>query len=376
MMYRIGFVGTGPDPEQPDTDGYAMAYRHATGYRRLDDCDIVACADIVPENAEAFARRQDVDAEHVYEDYRRMLERADVDVVSVCTPPSTHHDIVVGAARSGSVEAIHCEKPLATTWGDAQEMVDVCEAEAVQLTINHQNRFGGPFTTARELLESGRIGALRRFEFGHTTLYDMGSHFFDLCHWFNDGTPAEWVLAQVDYTEENRMFGTHNENQAIAQWHYENGVYGLASTGRGDGFLDCLFRIVGTDGEMEIGGDGGALRLRRDGAGWRTVDTGGDGVWGPTGGTFGTILRRVSDRLAERLEGPTFIERGIADAVDALGTDREPRLIARDALPSQELIFAAWESVRRRGRVELPLEVTDNALDSMVEEGELLTSPQ
>ena len=55
-----------------------MAYRHATGYQRLDSCEIVACADIVRENAEAFAAEQDIAPEQVHEDYQEMLQKADI----------------------------------------------------------------------------------------------------------------------------------------------------------------------------------------------------------------------------------------------------------------------------------------------------------
>jgi predicted dehydrogenase len=264
---------------------------------------------------------------------------------------------------------------MATTWSDAQEMVEACKLKGVQLTINHQYRFGEPYSKAKELLDGGAIGDLRRFEFGHSTLFDMGSHLFDLCNWYNDGVPAEWVLAQVDYTEENRMFGTHNENQAIAQWRYENGVFGLASTGRGDDFLESLLHIVGTKGEIEIGGSNAPLRIRQDGRGWRTIDTGGDGVWGPSKGLLNSALDRFSGRIAERFVEPSFLDRAIEDVIKALQTGGEPELVAEEALASQELIFAAWESVRRRGLVDLPLEIDDNPLEALVESGALLTSP-
>ena len=45
MTHRVAIIGTGPDPETRDRDGYAMAYRHAAGYQRLDSCSLVACAD-------------------------------------------------------------------------------------------------------------------------------------------------------------------------------------------------------------------------------------------------------------------------------------------------------------------------------------------
>jgi predicted dehydrogenase len=122
-MYDVAFVGTGPDPDDPVSgESFAMAYRHAPGYERLENCDIVACADIVPENAEAFAGHFDIDAEHIYEDYAAMLAEADPDIVSICTPVPTHAPIVLDIIDDDSVEAIHCEKPMALEWGDAKTM--------------------------------------------------------------------------------------------------------------------------------------------------------------------------------------------------------------------------------------------------------------
>ena len=368
MTFRIGFVGTG----DPDGDGFAMAYRHAAGYERLDDCELVACADVVPENAAAFAEAHDIDDSHVYEDYEAMLDEAEPDVVSVCVPPALHADIVVDIAHSGVVRGVHCEKPMALTWGDAKRMVEECEAEGVALTINHQQRFGKPYRKAKDLLDDGTIGDLRRIEFREEHLYDTGTHSFDLANFYNDMVPVEWVLAQIDYTDENVLFGTHNENQAIAQWRYENGVYGLASTGRGEAFCgDALFRLRGTDGEIEVRDDG-TLAYRRDGKSWKTAKTGTDGRYRPKPGRVRAGARlvagRLSSRLADRLDATTYTERAVEELVGALRDGEQSELNGRDALAADELIFAAWESSRRRGRVELPLEVEDNALESMVAE--------
>ncbi|WP_245758399.1 Gfo/Idh/MocA family oxidoreductase [Halogeometricum limi] len=368
MTLRIGFVGTGA----PDGDGFAMAYRHAAGYERLDDCELVACADIVPENAAAFADEYDIDDRHVYDDYEEMLATAEPDVVSVCVPPALHADIVVNVAQSGVVSAIHCEKPMALTWSDAKRMVDVCENEGVALTINHQQRFGKPYRKAKELLDDGKIGDLRRVEFREEHLYDTGTHAFDLANFYNDMEPVEWVLAQIDYTDENVLFGAHNENQAVAQWRYENGVYGLASTGRGEAFCgDALFRLYGTGGVVEVREDG-TLAYRRDGKSWKTVKTGTDGRYRPKPGKVraGTrlVAKRLSSRLGDRLDSTTYTERAIEDVVTALEEGEESELGGRNALAADELIFASWESSRRRGRVDLPLDVEDNALESMVAE--------
>jgi predicted dehydrogenase len=381
MTYDVAIIGTGPDPDDPDESGYAMAYRHAPGYRRLDDCRLVACADIVPENAAAFADRFDLDRSNVFEEYERLLEAVEPDVVSVCVPPSVHEEIVVGCAESGVVRAVHCEKPMADTWDGCRRMVRAARDNGVQLTINHQRRFATPVRRARDLLDDGEIGALRRVEVGGENLYDYGAHLFDLCDFFTGEADVQWVLAGLDYTEENRQFGTHNENRAVAHWRYEDGVHGLASTGEGSA-LPCDLRLTGTDGVVDLGvDDGPPIRIRSpDTSGWRAVDTGGDGFHRPAPDTLSAAARKLTDRLplVSTVPGldaqPTYIERGIADLVAALEEGREPALAAENALRATELIFACWESARRTGRVDLPLEVTGNPLEAMVDSGQVLQS--
>ncbi|MFC6731882.1 Gfo/Idh/MocA family protein [Haladaptatus sp. DYSN1] len=363
-MFSVAFVGTGAKTPPPGTKGFAMAYRHASGYARLPQCQLVACADIVRENAQAFAEAFGIDG--VYTDVSTMLDAANPDIVSIATPPGTHADIVTACARHPSVRAIHCEKPMALTWGDAKRMVAVCDAADVQLTFNHQYRFGEPFRRMKALLDAGEIGTLERIEFADRDLYDTGTHLFDLADYMTDGTPVEWVLAQVEYSVENRWFGTHNENQGLAQWKYDSGVYGLAATGWGADMIGCFLRLVGSEGVIEIRHSTPALFVKTMGD-WRAVDTGGEGVYGPPqSGRMGALLSRFG-----REERTTYVDRAIAHIVECLETDRESELSGKHALAATELIFACWESARRRGRVSLPLGVEDNPLESMVEAGDL-----
>jgi len=374
MAMRAAVIGTGADPDERDRTGYAMAYRHAPGYRRLDGVELVACADIVLENAEAFADSFGIRSEHVYEDYEEMLERAEPDVVSVCVPPAIHAGIVVDCAESGVPLAVHCEKPMATTWGDCRRIVETCEREGVQLSINHQRRFGAPFTRAKSLLDEGKIGDLERIEFGEVNLFDAGTHQFDLAGYFADWSPVEWVLAGADFSEENEWFGTRNESQGLAQWYTESGVHGIASTGEEPGtgvdFTGCYMRLIGTDGTIEIGvEDGPALRYRTDG-GWNAVDTG-ESIHRPQPGKvrlgLGKVIERAPFGDTRALLPTSFVERAIEEVVDALREDREPVISGKRSLYAAELPFAAWESVRRRGRVELPVEIDDNPLEELVE---------
>jgi predicted dehydrogenase len=379
VTYTVAIIGTGANPDDPDTDGFAMAYRHARAYERLDSCRIVACADIVIENAQRFAEEYGIPDAHVFEAYETMLTEVEPDIVSVCVPPAIHAKIVVDCAESDVVQAIHCEKPMASTWGECHEMVRVCEDHGVQLTFNHQRRFGLPFRNAKALLDKGAVGRLDRVEIGGENLYDYGSHLFDLCGYFTEQSPVEWVLAQIDYSEENVQFGMHNENQALVHWRYGNGVDGLASTGS-ESLLRCQMRLVGENGIIEIGRENGpALRFRSSStSGWKTVDTEGETVHGPTSDRLTAAARLVANRISlvplDRIipEQSTFIDRAIADVVGSLAESRKSELSAANAVESTEIIFAAWESARRRGRIDLPLEIETNPLEEMVANGELL----
>ncbi|WP_313693500.1 Gfo/Idh/MocA family protein [Halorarum halobium] len=329
-----------------------MGYKHADAYRSHDDVELVACADRNRERAVAFAREYEFGVGDVYESHGALLAAVEPDVLSVTVQPASHERIVRDAIDAG-VEAIHCEKPMARTVGGSRGMAERAANRGVQLTFNHQRRYGRPFRTAKRLLDDGEVGALERVEFGAANLYDYGSHSFDLCNYYNDETAADWVLAGLDYHERDVRYGVHNENQAIVQWEYANGVDGFAATGAGRSLVGCHNRLVGTDGVIEIGPEadpGVDLRVRRDGAGWEPVETGEEGLHDPMN---------------------EYVRRAVVDAVDSLDAGRSCELHAGNALNATELIFGAWESVRRNGRVTFPLDVDDNPLESMVEAGEL-----
>jgi UDP-N-acetylglucosamine 3-dehydrogenase len=89
---------------------------HAAGYAAARNVRLVAVADPVAENARALAAEHEATA---YADYRALLESERPEVVSVCTWPHLHRKMVQAAIAAGA-RAIHCQKPMAPTWGDAR----------------------------------------------------------------------------------------------------------------------------------------------------------------------------------------------------------------------------------------------------------------
>jgi len=346
---RVGFIGTGRRPERAGVKGYAMAYLHAAGYAQLPDCEITACADIVRENAEAFA--QEVGGSRVYTDYHEMLAQEELDIVSICTWPKLHAEMTIACVEAG-VPAVHCEKPMALTFGECRDMLAAAERKGTKLTFNHQRRFGAPFRKAHGLLRDGVIGDLVRMEAQVGDLYDGGVHWVDMLNYFNGETPAEWVIGQIDCRRLKVAFGAPCEFQSISHVKYRNGVRGIIITGEDVQEAGPPFRLLGADGVIELGWgpDPGPMlkHLRRDAADWTVVDCGG-----------------------ENLHGPGYIERAIADVVDCLKTGRESELCAQNEMKAMEIVFGCYESSRRRARVDLPMDITDSPIIAMLESGDL-----
>jgi len=344
--YRAGIIGVGARRRPDGKMRFGIAYNHARGYDQSERCEIAACADISQDNADIFAEKYP-DTE-TYLDYRKMLKSEDLDIVSVCTWPHLHAEMVITAARTG-VKAVHCEKPMSTHWGKAKRMVQACEDSGVQLTIDHQRRFGEPFRKAKELLDDGVIGDLIRLEGSCSNLYDWGTHWFDMLFMYNDDCAAKWVIGQIDYRKGGSVFGVELEGQGLSEIMWENGVRGILFTGYESG-IGCANRLIGTHGVIEVGVDNGpVLRVRGRGDGdWRVIKTQEGGL-------------HAQESFCQAIE----------NLVDCLESGEKPVLNGRNALQTAEVIFATYESSRRRTRIDLPLDIVGSPLVEMVAAGEI-----
>jgi len=350
---KVGFIGTGKVPEKASGMGYAMAYRHADGYAKLDTVEIVAAADLVEANARAFADKYGFT--NIYPNHREMLDAEDLDLVSICTWPNVHAALTIDTCQAG-VPAIHCEKPMDLTFGGSRRMLQVAAQFGTVLTFNHQRRYGKPFRLANKLLDDGEIGELLRMEAAVGDLYDGGTHWVDMLNYFNDESPAEWILGQIDCRTEHRVFGAPVETQGICQVRYCNGVHGLFATGEAQQSLGAPFRLIGSAGTIEI-------------------------AWGPNPGPMLRYWKQGSpdwvavDCEGETLHGPGFIDRAIADVVDCILSGNECELCARHAMNATEIIFGCYESSRRRARIDCPLDIDDNPILAMIEYGDVPFAP-
>ena len=147
-MIRVAIVGTGN-----------ISHMHVDGYLKFPErCKIVALVDIVPEKAQAMKERYGLDAD-VYDDHLKILDRDDIDLVDVCTPPYVHAQISINAMNSG--KNVVCEKPMAASLEECDAMLRARDENGVKLSIIAQNRFRKPIRDLKALLDSGMAGPVR-----------------------------------------------------------------------------------------------------------------------------------------------------------------------------------------------------------------------
>ena len=146
-------------------------------------------------------------------DWRALIDRSDVEVVDICTPPGTHAEIARVAASAG--KAVICEKPLATTYADARAACDAVVDAGVRHAVGFNYRRLPALALMAQMVARGDVGDLRlwratwlsdefvdptipfdwRFQaaMGGTTIADLGSHLLDLATWMLG--PVEEVSA-------------------------------------------------------------------------------------------------------------------------------------------------------------------------------------
>ena len=136
---RIGIVGTG-----------SMGQTHAAGWAETP-ATISGFMSQSLAHAQALAKQYRA---QVYPNFETML--ADVDAVDICTPTHLHHSQVLQAAAAG--KHIICEKPLARTVAQAQEMIAACQRAGVKLLVAHVLRFFPEYAQAKHLVDTDELG--------------------------------------------------------------------------------------------------------------------------------------------------------------------------------------------------------------------------
>src|SRR5438552_19216626 len=145
-IIRIGIIGA----------GFARTTQ-IPGFKNCENARVVAIASARREHAEEVAREFGIP--NVESDWRSLVARDDIDLVSIVTPVVTHYEMALAAIDHG--KAVLCEKPMAMNADEARRMTECARVAGVLALIDHELRFLPGRIKLRKLLHDGEIGTVR-----------------------------------------------------------------------------------------------------------------------------------------------------------------------------------------------------------------------
>jgi predicted dehydrogenase len=226
--------------------------------QRAERCEVVAIASRDLERAARVASELRIPRAH--EGYEALLSDPDVDAVYIPLPNDQHAAWTIAAARAG--KHVLCEKPLAMSAAEAEQMLEACASEGVLLMEAFMYRLHPSWEAVRDLVASRRIGRLRSVqswfsyfnddprnirnvpELGGGALYDIGCYCINLSRMLFAGEPTR-VEASVTQDET----GTDVLTSAILA--FDEGVATFTCSTRAE--PDQRVHIYGTEGRISIG---------------------------------------------------------------------------------------------------------------------------
>jgi predicted dehydrogenase len=267
------------------------------GFRNCKGARIVAITSRHRERAESVAAEFGI--EHVAEDWRELVKREDIDLVSVVTPPATHLEITLAALAHG--KAVLCEKPMAMNAAEAKRMVDAAHEAGVLALIDHELRFLSSRRKMRAMLHSGAIGTVRHCNYvfrsdyrgvlgnwdwwsdvnmGGGTLGAIGSHAVDSFRWLLDTEVSEvcGVLSTHVSERPDKASGTMkpvtSDDDVKLLLRFADSPLTSKTTGA------ATLSVVESgkhDNKLEVYGSSGALMVEEGGELWHSPV--GSGAW-------------------------------------------------------------------------------------------------
>ena len=319
-MIKAGIVGCG-----------GIARAHAQGYRATGKAELTAFCDVELDRAKAFA---DEFGGQAYGSPQEMLKKGVVDVVSVCTPPSSHEEHTCRALEAGL--HVCCEKPLAHTSASAAAMVQCAKDTGNLLVTAFKFRFFPNVLWAKNLIDSGKAGTVvfaRNIFAGHI---DMSERWFSKKDISGGGVMLDNGVHSIDLLR--FLFGEVQGVFAVVRnagkpLEVEDSCRLMLNMSSGTWASVDLTWVAGQSANfLEIHGTEGLIELQ----------------WG--GGAF---TPKTGNGAQEHYTAPT--DPVLADPfsaqldwfIDCVLGEREPRATANDGLRALEVVDTAYASAEQ-----------------------------
>lgn len=333
--------------------GFA-AELHAEAYRDVPNAEIVAVASPSPGKAQSFAKKHGI--ARSYTDYQALLKMPEVEVLDICVPNYLHSRICMEAAEDG--KHVIVEKPLATTLGEADDMIKACRKAGIKLMYGENVCFAPKYVRAKQLVDEGALGRVylvkqseKHFgphsdwfwdveRSGGGVLLDMGCHGIEFARWILGKQRPKSVWAHCATFVHSKS--TRGDDNSLCLVEFESGAVALIEV--------SWARRGGMDDRAEIYGSEGVTYA--------------DLLHGIALETYSEPGYGYAVEKAPSTKGWTFtvydevwnygFPHELRHFMDCVLNDEEPMEKGEDGRTVLEVICAAYESARLGQRVSLP----------------------
>ena len=346
--FRVGIIGCGTIFPM-----HAQSLRQLTAHSSQLTAkrpELVAVCDIEKSRAVRAAKKYHC---NYYTDYKKMLDAECLDSVHICTPHYLHKSMVIEAARRGI--NVLTEKPMGLNPSEAREEIASTRKNNVTFSSIMQNRFNPGSCLVKKRVEDGSLGKLKAAKLvlayhkpdsyykksdwkgrlareGGGVVIDQAIHYLDILRWISP--------APIDYIEAKTAKRMHSFINV------EDSAEGVIKFK--DGFYACFYLInyysYDNDPEIEIDCQKGRVNIIKDSA----------DIWYFKGGT-----EKAAPKKDEYIDYGDGVRdywgychyNQIKDFYDSLRTGKKPAITGEDALKTQELVWAIYESAKKNRRV-------------------------
>jgi len=355
---KVGLIGLGQ-----------VAESHLDGYREVDSVEVVAGAEVREDRLRKMVAAWGFKG---YTDYQEMLEKEDLDIACILTPPLSHREITEKVAEHGV--HILCEKPMTITLEDAGAMIETCESKKVKFCYGASYRFLPACRKSKEIIQEGTLGKITLLmevfvggsgahqwkdlgpNFypagtpggGGMGLVDHGIHLIDLFRWITE-KEITYVAGRGNFTggsPGSEFLTMIFENGTVGQLVYNDATYasdlpneGSFSWGGGWDISGHLLPKGSWDahaGSIRIHGEKGALRVFHY-ANMLFLSTEG---------------RQVQIRVPDR-PMPSQFALQLESFAKRIGEGKEPEVTGTDGMKALQVLLAGYESFETKRIVEM-----------------------
>ncbi len=327
---------------------------HVESLKTVPGAEVAAVASPTEAHVKTFAAKHGIP--HAFTDYRRLLDRKDIDIVVLGIPNDLHAQVTIEAAQAG--KHVVCEKPLCLNLAEADRMIDACRKARVKLMYAEELCFAPKYVRLKKLLDDGAIGIptlIKQSEkhdgphaahfwdvnrSGGGVSMDMGCHAIEFFRWILGKRRILSVYAQMSTSVYSAK--TEGDDNALIILELDGGVTALAE--------ESWTKLGGMDDRAEVHGSKGVAyaNLLQGNSILTYSDSGYDYAVEKAGSTKGW-----SFTIYEEAWNYGFPQE-FAHFVDCVANDKQPIETGEDGRAVLEVLFAAYESAGTGRKITLP----------------------